>query len=885
MSCIGNKTLTKLGSIVALLALIFLLGCSGGGGSGGGDGDGFDPIAQDQDTIISLDDGGSIFILQDALPAGTQIEIVKSFGKPTLPEGLEAVGTAHLIFSDSELSLPATISLPIPEGENADDLAIVRIENSGKITILQTSVEGDLIEAYSPGFSSITAARLSSILKNINPKIHGPDVVSGDEGLKAQYFEEQFKYEGGLNRVWYNNEYGQVKEKTQLVQSGDPLQDNFVTLHFKETLPDDVQMVLQVQLMDPESGFDFYAYKHIKVGTLDEDDAPLDIRIVSPLVVTTQDFFDVKVSIPNLGDDSVTSWEWNIKERGSCETECTDSLSFEEINFDIPGSYALTVSATAGERSGDASFSVKVTDDLKIVEIRPDTTEVIFNPNLPVASASITGKITPTLPPYTYEWSLEPSDQWSSETYQSAETEHTVEPYFYQPGNYRITLRANDDEGGFDLKDHWFDIGECPDIEIMVDALPAEVQTDTEISVDLGVKGGCLILLGNRLNYAIIIDWGNNSPPEIKRLTASTPFNGVTTTFSHSYPVVGEYEIRIGAITEIPGLIAFPENAEQLDSDILDRVEKVSIHMPAKVGVKTIPIKIVENTSSAIEISISADIQSATVNEQVNFTSTVSGGQAPYTYKWDFDNNGTIDSNNSNPGHTFTAAGTYTVTLTVTDAADNEDTATLQIIVTEAIAHQLQWERVSMVVNPHEVLPSYDGPVTGTKITTQISQSSLSYTYEKYNYLDELMVSSTFTCNFPQPPAVIPYVGPAHLDWFTVGSIDCTLTCEMHGVGCSARINVRQEHYLESEGPAWVKLLPNHSQDGGFFSDSDEGTYSETRIITTTHYTTEPQPEEDDPYYKLICIHDGYPHFTEEEGTQNALAVCWHYRPALLPVE
>ena len=163
-------------SIVIVFGVLSIIASSGGGGDGGGNGS--DPTWQVQDTIISLDDGGSIFIPQDALPAGTQIEIVKSFGKPTLPEGLEAVGTAHLIFSDSELSLPATISLPIPEGENADDLAIVRIENSGKITILQTSVEGDLLEAYTPGFSSLTAARLSSILKSIKPKIHGPDVVS-----------------------------------------------------------------------------------------------------------------------------------------------------------------------------------------------------------------------------------------------------------------------------------------------------------------------------------------------------------------------------------------------------------------------------------------------------------------------------------------------------------------------------------------------------------------------------------------------------------------------------------------------------------------------------------------------------------------------------------
>ncbi|MGZ6951935.1 MAG: PKD domain-containing protein [Acidimicrobiia bacterium] len=47
----------------------------------------------------------------------------------------------------------------------------------------------------------------------------------------------------------------------------------------------------------------------------------------------------------------------------------------------------------------------------------------------------------------------------------------------------------------------------------------------------------------------------------------------------------------------------------------------------------------------------------------INFTDTSSGG--PTSWAWDFDNDGTTDSTVQNPSHTFPAASTYSVKLTV----------------------------------------------------------------------------------------------------------------------------------------------------------------------------------------------------------------------------
>lgn len=58
----------------------------------------------------------------------------------------------------------------------------------------------------------------------------------------------------------------------------------------------------------------------------------------------------------------------------------------------------------------------------------------------------------------------------------------------------------------------------------------------------------------------------------------------------------------------------------------------------------------------------------------VNFTDQSTGGGSNYSYQWDFGDGGT--STAANPNHTYTALGTYTVTLIITDANGCQDTIT-----------------------------------------------------------------------------------------------------------------------------------------------------------------------------------------------------------------
>ncbi len=90
----------------------------------------------------------------------------------------------------------------------------------------------------------------------------------------------------------------------------------------------------------------------------------------------------------------------------------------------------------------------------------------------------------------------------------------------------------------------------------------------------------------------------------------------------------------------------------------------------------------VTNANQAPTAIASATPLSGNVPLDVSFTGSSSTDDvAVVSYSWDFDDGNT--SNLPDPMHTFTAIGTYTVTLTVADVAGLEDSQTVVITVTE----------------------------------------------------------------------------------------------------------------------------------------------------------------------------------------------------------
>src|SRR5207249_4709135 len=83
------------------------------------------------------------------------------------------------------------------------------------------------------------------------------------------------------------------------------------------------------------------------------------------------------------------------------------------------------------------------------------------------------------------------------------------------------------------------------------------------------------------------------------------------------------------------------------------------------------------------------------VGQLASFTASVSGGTSPYTINWNFGDGTTASGNPVN--HSFNMPGTYTVTVTVTDA--NGMIATIP---------------AGILVNPLTLAVTISGPTTGT---------------------------------------------------------------------------------------------------------------------------------------------------------------------------
>ena len=92
-----------------------------------------------------------------------------------------------------------------------------------------------------------------------------------------------------------------------------------------------------------------------------------------------------------------------------------------------------------------------------------------------------------------------------------------------------------------------------------------------------------------------------------------------------------------------------------------------------------------ESLTAEIGSNATEGVAPATFEFQANLT----GGTEPYTYVWSF-GDGSEGSDEQDPVHTFDEAGTYNVTLTVTDTDQNETSDSLEINVEEPETEDLE---------------------------------------------------------------------------------------------------------------------------------------------------------------------------------------------------
>lgn len=77
-------------------------------------------------------------------------------------------------------------------------------------------------------------------------------------------------------------------------------------------------------------------------------------------------------------------------------------------------------------------------------------------------------------------------------------------------------------------------------------------------------------------------------------------------------------------------------------------------------------------------------------NHEIQFFCTVAGGKPPYSFSWDFNSDGIVDSTEQNPTFKYDSDGFYTVKCTVTDSEGNTKTESMSIFVNPPLSIELE---------------------------------------------------------------------------------------------------------------------------------------------------------------------------------------------------
>ena len=410
------------------------------------------------------------------------------------------------------------------------------------------------------------------------------------------------------------------------------------------------------------------------------------------------------------GDKANLSYEWSFGDGGS-STEQAPTYTYEN-----PGSYTATL--TVVDPDGDtnsATADIEVTTD-------EQPAVAIATPSQPVEGISpvtvdFSAEVSGGNQPVDLEWDygdgsdVDTIDE-PTHTFESSDGDST----------YTVTVTATDANG--DTATDTVDVTAIQDQPInSVTLSPVAAGTDTDTLEPRNVQMECAVDGGNA-PFTYEWDFGDGS-------TKTTQTNTTTHTYTDATAAGGAPFTATCTATDADGDTGSgSEEGIQVTEDTQPSIQAVTAN-PAQASI---------TANSSVD---------------VDFDSTVSGGNAPLTYEWDFKNG------NMGTGATATAtysnAGTYGVQLTVTD--NDGDVATDSVTV--SIAEGNTPPSADLQLSQNCGYPDYSGAggsVDATEITIDASGSSdadgdtLTYDYEVIDP-NGSSVSSASVQNSPSPTA------------------------------------------------------------------------------------------------------------------------------------
>ena len=223
------------------------------------------------------------------------------------------------------------------------------------------------------------------------------------------------------------------------------------------------------------------------------------------------------------------------------------------------------------------------------------------------------------------------------------------------------------------------------------------------------------------------------------------------------------------------------------------------------------------NVCALPQADFSASTTGALLGRAITFTNLSTGGVPPLTYAWDFDGDGTIDSTDPNPTHSYAATGTYAVSLKMTDAEGNS-----------ATERRTGYISVGNAIAPHSIPPQ--GGII------QTADGQISVTFPEGAIAGE----ATLTIDILSPSTVAKVPGGFQMggSCFTLGVVDAEgKEISMFSRQVTVTVRYSDEDVAAAGGNPENLVLAYYSEATGKWNvlETSLNTIDKTLIVTTTH--------------------------------------------------
>lgn len=344
---------------------------------------------------------------------------------------------------------------------------------------------------------------------------------------------------------------------------------------------------------------------------------------------------------------AILNYDWDLDNDGSYEITDEQPL-FSAAGLDGPGTRTVGILVT-----DEASRTATTTSSINVLNVAP-TVEILDVPTSSSEGTAINLNSSVTDPgvkdTFTYAWTIKKNGR----SFASG----TSEKISFTPddnGAYDVSLNVTDDDGGVGTASQTITVDNLAPVLSNVTATPGTVDEGGDVTLSGDISDP-----GSADTFTLTIDWGDGSLAETASLASGTKTFSLTHTYADDNPTgtpSDAYSIGVSLADDDGG-----EGTGSASIVVNNLAPSLSISTP------------VDGALYAVNASVSLSGIFSDKGTEDTFSCSVNWGDGATTA-------GTLTSGGCAASHAYSAAGVYTIQMTLTDDDTGSDTKPVMVVV------------------------------------------------------------------------------------------------------------------------------------------------------------------------------------------------------------